>query len=84
MGLELGGLGTEFAGKTLPLPRVSTVPSWRRPCLSLRLPGPFGVKGLYTYKHGNYKGHAYFGTGGTAAAEVAPYDNGNKVRVDSL
>lgn len=39
------------------------------------------LKGLYTYKSGKFKGMAFFGTGGTATEEIAPYDDGNKYRV---
>jgi len=33
-----------------------------------------------TYSSGGFEGHAYFGTGGTAAQEVAPV-SGNKARI---
>ena len=42
--------------------------------------GRWVTKGLYYYTSGKYKGMAFFGTGGTAAQEVAPV-SGNKARI---
>ena len=46
--------------------------------------GDFGRKGLYSYRNGPYAGMAFFGTGGSEAEETAPFDDGNKHRVDAL
>ena len=47
-----------------------------------RFASNFGLKGLYSYKSGTYAGHAFFGTGGSEAEETAPFDDGNKHKVD--
>jgi len=56
MGLELGGVGHDFAGD-------------------------FHTKGCYSYSSGSdYEGHAYFGTGGTAA-DMAAEPSGAQFRI---
>merc|ERR1712196_228218 len=34
--------------------------------------GPYGTKGCYTYNSGKYKGHAFYGTGGSETDRKVP------------
>jgi hypothetical protein len=42
--------------------------------------GNYGVKGLYAYSSGDYKGMAFFGTGGTNAEMIAPVTSPSQYR----